>query len=337
MTRDDRRRSRGLPVPEVPAERVLQASALGQRAPQPAVVGNVRTGTAGWTDPSLVKSGLFYPRGASDARSRLSYYAEHFGLVEVDATYYSLLPAENAVRWASSTPDSFRFSVKAFPILTGHPFDIDRLPHALRAELMSAGYTGRIRPDGLPGDWARRLEKEFFTMLEPLERAGKLASVLLQFPPWFGATRGNARKIELTRERWPEVPFAVEFRHPSWLESGRCDRVFDLLRRHRMSYVCVDEPEGEIGGVPAVIEVTDPRLAVVRLHGQNRSGWRRGASVQERFNYLYGEDELQRWVGSVAELQRSAEQVHVVFNNCVRDYAVLNAKGFAALLVDRVG
>jgi uncharacterized protein YecE (DUF72 family) len=78
-------------------------------------------------------------------------------------------------------------------------------------------------------------------------------------------------------------------------------------------------------------------LAVVRLHGQNRIGWRRGASVQERFNYLYGEDELQRWVGSVAELQRSAEQIHVVFNNCVRDYAVLNAKGFAALLVDRVG
>ena len=173
-------------------------------------------------------------------------------------------------------------------------------------------------------------------MLEPLERAGKLASVLLQFPPWFGATRGNARKIELTRERWPEVPFGVEFRHPSWLLSGRRDRVFELLRQHRMSYVCVDEPAGETGAVPAVAAVTDPRLAVVRLHGQNRSGWRRGASVQERFNYLYSEDELEPWVGSVAKLQRTAEQVHVVFINCVRDYAVLNAKGFAALLVDRV-
>ena len=324
-------------MPEVGAEQRQRAVMLSERSPRPAIVGNVRTGTAGWTDPTLVKSGLFYPRGVSDARGRLEYYAQHFGLVEVDATYYSLLPAETVERWASLTPESFRFAVKAFPILTGHPLDIERLPQALRSDLVRAGCSGRVKPDRLPGEWVERLEKSFFSMLEPLVHAGKLSSVLLQFPPWFGATRGNARRIELIRERWPETPFSVEFRHPSWLMSGRRDRVFDLLRRHGMSYVCVDEPESEIGAVPPIVKVTDPRLAVVRLHGQNRAGWRRGASVHERFNYLYSEGELARWVGSVAELQKTADQVHVVFNNCVRDYAVLNAKGFAALLVDRPG
>jgi hypothetical protein len=68
------------------------AVALAARAPVPAKVGTVLVGTAGWTDPSLVKSHRFYPAGASSAEARLRHYAAHFGMVEVDATYYALLP-----------------------------------------------------------------------------------------------------------------------------------------------------------------------------------------------------------------------------------------------------
>lgn len=325
-------RDPGIPVSSVSSERLTEATLLSQRAPLPAVVGNVLTGTAGWTDPTLMKSGLFYPRHVKSAQGKLTFYGEHFGLVEVDATYYSLLPPEMSERWASWTQPGFRFDVKAFPILTGHPLDINRLPRELQSELMQTGFSGRTYPDRLPREWVERLELGFRATLEPLVRTGKLTSVLLQFPPWFVANRGNTRRIEAIRESWPETPFSVEFRHPSWIEEGRRDRVFDLLRRLELSYVCVDEPEGEVGAVPPVAAVTNPRLAVLRLHGQNRAGWRRGATVRERFDYLYSPAELARWVEPVARLRGEAEEVHVVFNNCVRNYAVLNAKGFAALL-----
>ena len=37
---------------------------------------NIRVGTASWTDPSLIKSKKFYPRGCNSAEERLRYYAE---------------------------------------------------------------------------------------------------------------------------------------------------------------------------------------------------------------------------------------------------------------------
>jgi uncharacterized protein YecE (DUF72 family) len=44
-------------------------------------------GTASWTDPTLVKSALFYPAGATTAAERLAFYASHFPTVEVDSSY----------------------------------------------------------------------------------------------------------------------------------------------------------------------------------------------------------------------------------------------------------
>jgi uncharacterized protein YecE (DUF72 family) len=105
-----------------------------------------------------------------------------------------------------------------------------------------------------------------------------------------------------------------------------------LLRELRWSYVIVDEPYTPTGGVPAIVAVTNPELAVFRLHGHNTAGWRRGASVAERFDYLYRAAELAAWVGPVRRVAGEAERVHVVFNNCVQDYAVVNAKGLGALL-----
>jgi uncharacterized protein YecE (DUF72 family) len=180
------------------------------------------------------------------------------------------------------------------------------------------------------------MERRFFEFVEPLETAIRLGCVMLQFPPWFHATRANARRIEAIRERFPAIPFAVEVRHSSWLAESRRARLFDLLGAARMSYVAVDEPDVASGGVPPVTAVTDPELAVVRFHGQNAAGWRRGASVAERFDYLYRPGELGAWVGPVRRLAGEARTVHAVFNNCVRDYAVLGAKGLAVLLEDGV-
>ena len=325
------------PVLEVDPEALREATELSERSTKPAVVHNVLVGTAGWTDPTLVKGGLFYPSGATKSESRLRYYAEHFGLVEVDATYYTLLPAAVAAKWAEHTPPAFSFDVKSFPVLTGHPIDIGRLSRDLRERFTSAGLSGRTKPSRLPPELGVLLEQRFRAMLEPLLSSGKLGSVLLQYPPWFVASRGNARLIEETAERWSTVPLSVEFRHSSWLVEERRSRVLELLTRRRLSLVCVDEPDAVAGSLSAVTAVTSPKLAVIRMHGRNHENWRRGATVQERFNYLYSTRELESLVGRAVKLAGEAERVHVVFNNCVRNYAVLNAKGFAVLLGEVMG
>ncbi len=311
------------------AETLASAEALAERAPEPASVGSILFGTAGWIHPSLIKSKTFYPPGTTSASERLRFYGAHFPLVEVDATYYSLLPRSMSERWLSETPPHFKFDIKAFPSFTGHPIDVTRLPADLRARFGELGEARRVYPDKLPPELEQELSARFLDFVEPLASAGRLGAILLQFPPWFTATKKNARAIEALRERYPELPFAVEFRHASWREAERQQRVLDLLTAIHGSYVCIDAPNAE-----ATIAITNPKLAVVRFHGRNLEGFtKKGATVAERFNYLYAPGELRSWIEPLRKLASGAEEVHAVFNNCVRNYAVLNAKDLAALLV----
>jgi uncharacterized protein YecE (DUF72 family) len=320
-------------VPAAAPELLEQAVELAAKAPEPAVLGRIVTGTAGWTDKMLLASG-FYPASARTPGARLTYYASHFRLVEVDATYHTLLAPAITSRWVDDTPADFRFDVKAHPVLTGHPIDFSKLPSDLRQAAEAADLDQRAYAQDLPQALRKEIERRFMISIDPLREAGRLSSVLCQFPPWFTATRGNVRAIEVLAERWGALPLTVEFRHPSWLEPERRERVFALLERLRLSYVIVDEPSSSTAGVPVVPRVTNPDLAVIRFHGQNRAGWeKRGASVQERFNYLYSEQELKSWVPIVERVSREAKSVHAVFNNCVRNYAVLNAKSLMVLLV----
>jgi len=315
------------------SDRLAQAQTLAQRAPALARVGAVATGTAGWTDPTLIACGRFYPRGASSAEERLRFYATQFSMVEVDASYYALPTVANAERWAARTPADFVFNVKAFSAITEHPVELARLPRDLHEALPEPLRSrGRVYPKELPGDLVFELWRRFRLALEPLQRAGKLGCVLLQFPPWFGATRGNARTVAVSRARLEGVPLAVEFRHASWGEAARFPRVLDFLRDHALSYVAVDEPQGLANSMPPLAAVADPSLAVVRFHGRRRDVWNKSVSVQEKFDYLYDPAELLPWVPKVRALAQQAERVHAVFNNCVEDRAVLGAKDLAALL-----
>lgn len=291
-------------------------------------------GTVGWTDPTLIEAGTFYPKGARAASERLSYYARHFSVVEVAATYYALLPPEVAQHWLEWTPEHFVFDVKAHPVLTAHPIDVVRLPPDLRAACVAAGYEARVYPQKLPRELRNEIELRFRALLAPLLGAGRLGAVVLQFPSWFVRNRENIVELERLGSRFRDVPLAVEFRHATWLTERSKSHTLDLLWHHGMSHVCVDEPATK-DACPAVVAVTNPELAMVRFHGRNARAWsKRGATVHERFDYVYTSDELLPWVSSVRSLASEARSVHANFNNCVRDYAVLNAKDLAVLLLE---
>lgn len=92
----------------------------------------IRVGTAGWTDPSLIKSKLFYPKGCSSPEDRLRFYARNFPMVEVDSSYYALPSATNAALWVERTPADFVWTIKAFRLFTGHQTPANAFPRTSR-------------------------------------------------------------------------------------------------------------------------------------------------------------------------------------------------------------
>ncbi|HEX4292084.1 MAG TPA: DUF72 domain-containing protein, partial [Trebonia sp.] len=103
----------------------------------------------------------------------------------------------------------------------------------------------------------------------------------------------------------------------------------DFLSAHQLPYVCVDEPQGYSNSIPPVLAATSD-LAVVRLHGHSER-WE-SKDIQERFRYRYSDKELQDWASKVRKLAADADETHVVFNNCYRDYAHVNAGQLAGLI-----
>src|SRR5690242_21798985 len=114
-----------------------RADDAGDVASQPirAGTGEVRFGTASWTDPTMTVPGVFYPKGLSTAEERLRYYASQFPVVEVDATYYALPNKRTSESWVERTPAGFVFDIKAHALMTGQPTEVARLPKAVREEL----------------------------------------------------------------------------------------------------------------------------------------------------------------------------------------------------------
>jgi uncharacterized protein YecE (DUF72 family) len=294
-------------------------------------------GTAGWTDRTLTARGVFYPRGTGTPEGRLRYYASRFPLVEVDMSFYAIPDADTAARWVERTPDGFTFNVKAHALMTGHGTDARRLPPSIRDALPPDLATRRhLVPADLPPEVRREVWRLFSYALQPLAESGKLGAVLLQYPPTFQPSERTPAILRHARERMGNLPIAVEFRHPTWLESRVRERVWSLLRDLGMTYVVVDEPQGTKNSVPAVAAITTPALSIVRMHGRVAELWgAKGASVLEKYRYLYDDGELSEWIPTILELAEAAERVHVVFNNCYANYGVTNALEMGALLNDQ--
>lgn len=250
-------------------------------------------GTSSWSQHTG-----FYPAGLRSTE-QISYYAQHFPLVEINSTFYAMQPTRNYAAWAERTPPGFLFDVKPFKQLTWH--DREHAPDDELAARFSAG-------------------------LQPLRDACKLRALNYQFPPWFVFRPQNLDYIRHVRDLSLD-PLSVEFRHRSWLEGDHVARLADSLRAWDIGLTVVDEPQVGSGSVPTLLEVTKPDLVIVRFHGRNAGKWY--AKVQntgERFDYLYSEEELRAWVPNVERLASDAHEIHLLFNNNAQDYAIRNGR-----------
>jgi uncharacterized protein YecE (DUF72 family) len=298
---------------------------------------DVLIGVASWTDRTMTAPGVFYPATVKTPEDRLRYYASRFPLVEVDSTYYAIPTVEYAERWVERTPDDFIFNIKAHALMTGHATETARLPRILREALPpKLAESARVYAKDLPAELRAEVWRLFHDALLPLQESAKLGAVLLQFAPWVRPARHTPDMLAQARERLGDLPIAVEFRHPSWLQPRLRERLWAQLRENDMTYVVLDTPPGTATSMPAVPSVTTPRLAMARLHGRRSDMWGvREAPVVEKYRYLYDQKELEEWLDMIEELAEHAERVHVVFNNCYANYGVTNALEFGALLGGR--
>jgi uncharacterized protein YecE (DUF72 family) len=284
-------------------------------------------GTASWTDPTLVKSDVFYPRALKTAEDRLRFYAEQFNTVEVDATYYALVSERNAELWAERTPPGFVFNIKAFAMLTQHPVDATRLPAAVKTMLpVDQRAAARLRHP--PREVLEMAFGMFWSALEPLRAAGKLGHLLFQFPPYFTARPSNLDYIAELKQRMPGAAIAIEFRHNSWLLGAQWAETIRFLERHGLTFVSIDTPPATVESVFAVTASE----AYVRFHGRGRENWyKRDGGAAERFKYLYAEAELAPWAERLKSLT-GVRRASVIFNNCYSNFGVMNAATMAQML-----
>jgi uncharacterized protein YecE (DUF72 family) len=321
------------PGPDAAGERAADVQLAGTEPIELPGGGRIRVGTASWTDPTMTAAGVFYPAAATSAEERLQYYAATFPLVEVDATYYALPAATTAQLWVDRTPPDFTFDIKAHALMTGQGTETKRLPKAIRTELPEpAANKTRIYAKDLPPELLDAVWAAFREGLEPLEKAGQLGSILLQYPRWFFPSSENRAAIEDAVARLDGWQAAVEFRNASWLNEKNSERTLRFLRDRGIAFVMVDEPQGFKSSVPPVTAVTSD-LALVRFHGRNRDTWEaKGITPAERFRYLYTRDELSEWTAPIRQVATEADDTHVLMNNCYANYGTTNAREIAALL-----
>jgi len=180
-------------------------------------------GTSGWTYDEW-RDGLYagVPR-----KEWLAHYASSFDAVEVNGTFYHLLPRRTFEHWRRATPAGFRFTVKSNGYLT----------HVKRLAFRRA-------------DLAR--ERNAVSALRE-----KLAVVLWQLPATLARDDALLERFAGRLSAWPGARHAIEFRHPSWF----CDEVAAQLTKHGVIAVQSDSADW-----PMWKAVTTD-MVYVRLHG----------------------------------------------------------------------
>jgi uncharacterized protein YecE (DUF72 family) len=167
--------------------------------------GRLFAGTSGFSYPAWKPD--FYPKDLP-AKRFLEHYATRLNSVEVNYTFRRLASASVLGGWLNATPADFQFACKAHQTLT----------HIMKMKD------------------AESFTEVFLKSLEPLRAARRLGPVLYQFAPTF--------KCDLARLDGylpllpPDIRFAFEFRHASWL----VDDVYERLARRNIA-LCLAESD----------------------------------------------------------------------------------------------
>jgi uncharacterized protein YecE (DUF72 family) len=282
----------------------------------------LRVGTSGWNYPSGkgTWNGVFYPKPRPKGFDELSFYAEHFGTVEVNSTFYGQPRADVCRGWADRTPATFEFSVKLYQKFTHPKMYRERIVNSVKS------VPGEMR--GEPGLIAALAQPnaadldEFRRGIDPLASAGKLGALLAQFPASFKYDAVSTDYLAGLLRAFVGYSVAVELRHRSW--SDRIADTLTLLNEHGAAWVQIDEPKFRT----SIRQNYLPNVKsfyYLRLHGRNAKDWWRHAHRDDRYNYLYSGDELKEFSETADAARRLVKKSYLYLNNHYSAKSVANA------------
>ena len=283
---------------------------------------SLRIGTSGWSYPTGkgTWNGLFYPGGAgrrsakAGAFDELSWYAEHFDVVEVNSSFYGPPTPATTKKWAQRTPPGFEFCLKLYQKFT-HP---EMYKKAALADLPDQS------PDVLAG-LARVTAADvgvFKDALTPLAVAGRLGALLAQFPPRFHDTPANREYLDWLLTTFGEFDVAVELRHKTWSDSHA--ETLKLLNRHNAAWTQIDEPKFRFS-IRQNWLPNQEGFAYMRLHGRNVAEWWHHDATEDRYNYLYSREELEPIAVVATSTAAIVKKAYVFMNNHFASKSVVNA------------
>ena len=276
----------------------------------------ILVGTASWSDPGFVEH--WYPK-KMPAGERLAWYAQHFEMVEVNSSFYSVPEPRLVERWCHTTPEDFVFDVKLHQLLSRHSANLKLLPPALQ-KIAEVDAKGRVK---LTPKIEAAMVAEFRRPLEILQRERKLGALLLQLSPGFSPKKHRLRELDDLLGGLADCRIAIELRNRNWVEGQNLDPTLDFFRKHSATLVSEDAPAEKHFTImpPDMNAVTNPQLAYLRLHGRDAHAYTTGKTVAARFNYDYSDGEIEEVAERARQLTDEAKEVHVIFNNNALDYA----------------
>ncbi len=236
--------------------------------------GKIHIGTSGWSYKDWKE--IYYPPKMK-ATDWISFYAKDFKATEINASFYRLPTQETVLKWIDKVPRGFKFCPKMSRYLT---------------------HVKKLRGPEEP-------LQRFFSIFEPMKK--HMGPVLIQLPPQL---KFNTEVVEhlykLLRNEYKEYRFALEARHPTWVEKES----FDMMRKYHIAFVISQSGVGW-----PYEEVITAKDVYVRFHGPGNL-----------YASKYTDEMLQEYAGKFNGWMNDGHSIWVFFNNDWYANAVYNAK-----------
>jgi uncharacterized protein YecE (DUF72 family) len=253
----------------------------------------IRVGPAGWSYKDWI--GIIYPKRKPVGFHEATYLAHYFDTIELNVTFYRPVAVNTAKEW------------------------IDRVAHNVHF-MFTAKLWQKFTHDR---DLNAESECVFRPAMETLRDGGKLGALLAQFPWSFKNTKETLAYLDQLIARFRDFPLVIEVRHSSW------DKLefYAWLADRNVGFCNIDQPV--IGRSLRPGEHATSPVGYVRLHGRNYNEWFRerpdGEGSEQRYNYLYSEEELGPWLERMRTLERNASAIYTILNNHPEAKALVNA------------